>query len=114
MEYKELNGKSEVFNANLAKELFNVDRFASVSELRRRLESHLHWYNHRRTHHSLGGLLVPADRYYGRVEEAMSRIEAGVGGDIHSDLLRDRCLELFKVVSKDGVPEIWLLGKKLV
>ena len=44
----------------------------------------------------------------------MSRIEAGVGGDIHSDLLRDRCLELFKVVSKDGVPEIWLLGKKLV
>lgn len=114
VEYKELNGKSEVFNANLAKELFNVDRFASVSELRRRLESHLHWYNHRRTHHSLGGLLVPADRYYGRVEEAMSRIEAGVGGDIHGDLLRDRCLELFKVVSKDGVPEIWLLGKKLV
>ena len=113
-EYKELNGKSEVFNANLAKELFNVDRFASVSELRRRLESHLHWYNHRRTHHSLGGLLVPADRYYGRVDEAMSRIEAGVGGDIHGDLLRDRCLELFKVVSKDGVPEVWLLGKKLV
>lgn len=113
-ESKEWNGKSEVFNANLAKELFDVQRFASLSEMRRRLDSHLYWYNHRRTHHALGGLLVPADRFYGRVDEAMARIEAGANGDIHADFLRDRCLELFKVVSKDGVPEVWLLGKKLV
>lgn len=113
-ESKEWNGKSEVFNANLAKELFDVQRFASLSEMRRRLDSHLYWYNHRRTHHALGGLLVPADRFYGRVDEAMARIEAGSNGDIHADFLRDRCLELFKVVSKDGVPEVWLLGKKLV
>lgn len=113
-EHKEWNGKSEVFNANLAKELFDVQRFASVGEMARRLDSHLHWYNHRRTHHALGGLLVPADRYYGRVDEVMARIEAGAGGDIHGDGLRERCLELFKVVSRDGAPEVWLLGKKLV
>lgn len=113
-EHKEWNGKSEVFNANLAKELFDVQRFASVGEMRRRLDSHLHWYNHRRTHHALGGLLVPADRYYGRVDEVMARIEAGVGGDIHAEGLRERCLELFKVVSRDGVPEVWLLGKRLL
>lgn len=113
-EHKEWNGKSEVFNANLAKELFDVQRFASVGEMARRLDSHLHWYNHRRTHHALGGLLVPADRYYGRVDEVMARIESGAGGDIHGDGLRERCLELFKVVSRDGAPEIWLLGKKLV
>lgn len=113
-EHKEWNGKSEVFNANLAKELFNVQRFASIGEMARRLESHLHWYNHHRTHQALGGLLVPADRYYGRVDEVMARIEAGGGGDIHGDGLRERCLELFKVVSRDGVPEVWLLGKKLV
>lgn len=112
-EDKEWNGKSEVFNANLAKELFDVQRFASISEMRRRLLTHLHWYNHRRTHHALGGLLVPADRYYGRVDEVMARIEAGLGGDIHADTLRERCLEFFKVVSRDGVPEVWLLGKKL-
>jgi hypothetical protein len=60
-------------------------------------------------------LLVPADRYYGRVEEVLARIEAGAGRD-SSDLLdlRDRCLELFKVTSRAGVAEVWLLGQKLL
>ncbi len=64
-EHKEWNGKVECFNGNLAKELFNVQRFYDVGEMKRRLQAHLHWYNHRRIHHALGGLLVPADRYYG-------------------------------------------------
>ena len=83
--------------------------------MRRRLASHIEWYNHARTHHSLGGLLVPADRYYGRVKEVLARIEAGAGRD-PSDLLdlRERCLELFRVTSRGGVPEVWLLGKKLL
>lgn len=114
-EHKEWNGKVEVFNANLAKELFDVQRFYDVGEMKRRLAAHLHWYNHRRTHHALGGLLVPADRYYGRVEEVLARIEAGAGAGVHTDLLdlRDRVLELFKVTSRDGKPEIWLLGQLL-
>jgi putative transposase len=114
-EHKEWNGKVEVFNANLHKEFFDVHRFYDVAEMKRRLETHLHWYNHARTHHSLGGLLVPGDRYYGRVEEVLARIEAGAGRDA-SDLLdlRDRCLELFKVISHGGVPEVWLLGQKLL
>ncbi|NOY24579.1 MAG: transposase [Oligoflexia bacterium] len=58
------NGKVECFNGNLAKELFNVQHCYDVGEMKRRLASHLHLFNHRRTHHSLGGLLVPADRYY--------------------------------------------------
>jgi hypothetical protein len=60
-------------------------------------------------------MLVPADRYYGRVEEVLARIEAGAGRDA-GDLLdvRDRCLELFKVTSRGGVPEIWLLGQRLL
>lgn len=115
-EHKEWNGKVEVFNGNLAKELFNVQRFYDVGEMKRRLQTHLHWYNHRRTHHALGGLLVPADRYYGRVEEVLARIEAGAGASAHTDLLdlRDRVLELFKVVSRDGKPEVWLLGQPLL
>lgn len=112
---KEHNGKVEVFNANLHKELFDVQRFYDVADMRRRLDAHIHWYNHARTHHALGGLLVPADRYYGRVEEVLARIEAGANRDA-SDLLdlRDRCLELFKVTSRGGVPEVWLLGQKLL
>jgi transposase InsO family protein len=76
-EAKEHNGKVEVFNANLHKELFDRHRFWDVAEMKRRLAAHLHWYNHGRTHHALGGLLVPADRYYGRAEEVLARIESG-------------------------------------
>lgn len=113
--HKEWNGKVEVFNGNLHKELFDVHRFYDLAEMKRRLAAHLSWYNHARTHHALGGLLVPADRYYGRVEEVLARIEAGAGRDA-SDLLelRDRCLELFKVTSRGGVPEVWLLGQRLL
>jgi transposase InsO family protein len=115
VEHKEVNGKLEVFNANLHKELFDVHRFYDVAEMRRRLAAHLHWYNHQRTSHALGGLLVPADRFYGRVEEVLARIEAGAGREGLDWLdLRERSLELFKVVSRDGTPEIWLMGKKLL
>lgn len=110
---KEHNGKVEVFNANLHKELFDRHRFYDLAEMKRRLAAHLHWYNHARTHHALGGLLVPADRYYGRAAEVMARIEAGGQRDGDELELRDRCLELFKVVSKNGTPEVWLLGQRL-
>jgi len=114
-EHKEWNGKVEVFNANLHKELFDAHRFYDFAEMRRRLAAHLHWYNHGRTHHSLGGLLVPADRYYGRVDEVLARIEAGAGRDVGDLLdLRERCLELFKVTSTGGVAEVWLMGQRLL
>jgi transposase InsO family protein/transposase-like protein len=114
-EHKEWNGKVEVFNANLHKELFDAHRFYDLGEMRRRLATHLHWYNHARTHHALGGLLVPADRYYGRVEEVLARIEAGAGRDVNDLLdLRERCLDLFKVVSRGGVAEVWLMGQRLL
>jgi transposase InsO family protein len=114
-EHKEWNGKLEVFNANLHKELFDVQRFYDVAEMRRRLAAHLHWYNHQRTSHALGGLLVPADRYYGRADEVLARIEAGAGREGLEALdLRDRCLELFKVASTGGVPEVWLMGKRIL
>jgi hypothetical protein len=113
-EQKEWNGKVEVFNANLHKELFDAQRFLDVGEMKRRLAAHLHFYNHGRTHHALGGLLVPADRYFGRAEEVLACIEAGVPRDSDALELRDRCLELFKVASTNGVPEVWLMGQRLL
>lgn len=110
---KELNGKIEVFNANLHKEFFDVQRYYDVAEMKRRLAAHLHFYNHGRTHHALGGLLVPADRYYGRAEEVLARIEAGATHDSDEPELRERALELFKVISRNGAPEVWLLGQRL-
>lgn len=113
---KQVNGKIEVFNKNLSKELFDAHRFYDLAEMQRRLRAHLDWYNHQRTHHALGGLLVPADRYYGRVDEVMARIEAGMGqsSDVHAIDIRDRHLDLFRVVQQNGVPEIWLMGRKLL
>ncbi|MDY0002229.1 MAG: DDE-type integrase/transposase/recombinase [Polyangia bacterium] len=114
-EHKEWNGKLEVFNGNLHKELFDQQRFYDVAEMRRRLGAHLHWYNHQRTSHALGGLLVPADRFYGRADEVLARIEAGAGREGLDTLdLRDRCLELFKVASQGGIPEVWLIGQKIL
>jgi len=113
-EHKEWNGKLEVFNANLQKELFDAHRFYDVAEMRRRLAAHLHWYNHGRTSHALGGLLVPADRYYGMADEVLARIEAGGFRDTDPLDLRDRYLELFKVVSRNGHTEVWLMGQKLL
>lgn len=112
-EHKEHNGKVEVFNANLHKELFDRHRFYDLGEMKRRLATHLDWYNSARTHHALGGLLVPADRYYGRAQQVLARIEAGAQRQGDELDLRERCLELFKVVSKDGAPEVWLLGQRL-
>ncbi|HJL20171.1 MAG TPA: DDE-type integrase/transposase/recombinase [Sandaracinaceae bacterium LLY-WYZ-13_1] len=112
-EAKEHNGKVEVFNANLHKELFDRHRFWDVAEMKRRLAAHLHWYNHGRTQHALGGLLVPADRYYERAEEVLARIESGALREGDELALGERCLDLFKVVSRGGVPEIWLLGQRL-
>jgi transposase InsO family protein len=114
-EQKEWNGKIEVFNANLHKELFDAHRFSDLAEMERRLVRHLRWYNHERTHHALGGLLVPADRYFGRADEVLARIESGQGRDL-SDLvdLRARTLDLFRIVTQDGVPEVWLMGKKIL
>jgi transposase InsO family protein len=112
---KEWNGKLEAFNGNLHTELFDVQRFFDSAEMRRRLATHLHWYNHGRTHQGLGGLLVPADRFYGRAAEVLAAIEAGAGRDMGDGLnLRDRILELFKVTCKGGVTEVWLMGQPLL
>lgn len=115
-EHKEWNGKVEVFNANIQKEFFDAYRFYDVAEMRRRLEAHLHWYNHRRTSHALGGLLVPADRFFGRADEVLARIEAGAALDAPFDTLdlRERMFELFKVISHNGTAEVWLMGQKLL
>ena len=106
------NGKIEVFNANIQKELFDRVMFADMGELRRRLGPHFHWYNHHRTHHGLGGQLVPADRYFGRADEVMARIETGGSAGDPLDLAV-RTLELFRVVSHKGKPEVWLMGQKI-
>jgi len=113
------NGKLEVLNGNIQKELFNVEKFFDLGETQRRLRAWVSFYNFRRTHHALGGLLVPADRYFGRADEVLAQIEAGHGVDATNLTgepapIGERLLDLFRVTSRAGQLEIWLMGQRLL
>ena len=110
------NGKLENLNANIQKELFNVERFFDLGEAQHRLRAWVSFYNFRRTHHALGGLLVPADRYFGRSDEVLAQLEAGHGvdGTVEPLPVGERLLDLFRVTSRAGQLEIWLMGQRLL
>lgn len=109
------NGKLEVLNANIQKELFNQETFFDLGEAQRRFSAWIQFYNFRRTHHALGGLLVPADRYFGRADEVMAAIESGRKPDGLGEPvpLEQRQLDLFRVTSHRGQLELHLLGHRL-
>jgi transposase InsO family protein len=109
------NGKLEVLNANLQKELFNQETFFDLGEARRRFSAWVHFYNFRRTHHALGGLLVPADRYFGRADEVLAAVEAGRSPEGLGEPIPpgERQLDLFRVTSHRGQLELYLLGHRL-
>jgi putative transposase len=108
------NSKLEALNANVRKELLSKVEFADVAEARVEIARWVRAYNCERVHEGLGGLLVPADRYFGRSEEVLAQIERGdpvvVPGPLSPDA---RALELFRVISRSGRPELWLLGERV-
>lgn len=109
------NGKLEVLNANVHKELFNQETFFDLGEAQRRLSAWIQFYNLRRTHHALGGLLVPADRYFGRAHEVLAQLELGGSPDGLGEPLpvSERLLDLFRITSRRGQVELHLLGHRL-
>lgn len=110
-----VNGKVEALNASFQKECVQQTEFMDLTDAARAIGRWVDHYNHRRPHHGLGGLLVPADRFYGIAEQSLKRIEQGLGADI-TDLVNpdSRGLELFRVVSYGGKPQIWLMGEKIL
>jgi transposase InsO family protein len=109
------NGKNEVLNANVQKELFSTEIFLDLGQLQRRLDAWVAFYNFRRTHHALGGILVPADRYFGRAEEVLAHIEAGRSPEGVGDPIPafERMLDLFKVTSQKGEVSVNLMGRQI-
>ena len=109
------NGKLEVLNANVQKELFNIERFFDLGEAQRRLETWVSFYNFRRTHHALGGLLVPADRYFGRADQVLAAIEAGRPHDGLAEAapIGERLLDLLRITSHGGELGLYLMGQRL-
>ena len=110
-----VNGKVEALNASLQKECVEPYEFMDLSDAARQIGRWVEHYNHHRTHHGLGGLLVPADRFYGIAEQSLRRIEQGLGaGGAELTSSDSRAVELFRVLSRGGKPEIWLMGEKLI
>lgn len=109
-----VNGKVEALNASFQKECIEQIEFADLNDAARGIGHWVEHYNHRRTHHGLGGLLVPADRFYGIAEQSLRRIEQGLGAQTAELTSADaRALELFRVLSRGGKPELWLMGEKI-
>lgn len=108
------NGKLEALNANIRKELLGRVEFADLDDARRQIGEWVRGYNFERVHEGLGGLLVPADRYFGRADEVLAQIERGEPVAPTSAALPEaRPLELFRVLSRGGRPELWLLGDRI-
>lgn len=110
-----VNGKAERLVAAVQKELVHRVEFADLADAAAQIGRWVRFYNYKRTHHSLGGLLVPADRFHGFADETLARIERGQGADLEALVdPSDRTLELFKVVSIRGKTEVYLMGSKLL
>ena len=110
-----VNGKVEALNASFQKECVQPYEFMDLTDAARAIGRWVEHYNHQRTHHGLGGLLVPAERFYGIAEQSLRRIEQGLGATTAELTSPDsRALELFRVLSRGGKPEIWLMGEKIL
>lgn len=108
------NSKLEALNGNARKELLTPVEFVDIDDAHERIARWVHVYNFERVHQGLGGLLVPADRYFGRVEEVTAQLERGEPVVVPGPLPPDaRALELFRVVSRGGRPELWLMGERI-
>lgn len=109
-----VNGKVEALNASVQKELIRQIEFVDLTDAKRQVGAWVRFYNYKRPHHALGGILVPADRLHGWQDETMRRLEAGQDVEV-TDLMgvEGRALEVFKVVSVAGQPTVYLMGKKV-
>ena len=110
-----VNGKVEALNASFQKECVEPYEFMDLTDAARGIGRWVEHYNHHRTHHGLGGLLVPADRFYGIAEQSLRRIAQGLGANSAELTSPDsRALELFRVLARGAKPEIWLMGEKIL
>jgi putative transposase len=115
------NGKVESFNRSLQSEVLDVEEFASLTEAERAITTWVHRYNFHRTHMGIDGLM-PADRYFGLVEEARramtTRLKTvGVGlrwlrGVVSEDGAARRAPTVLQVVCRDDKLELVVLGRR--
>ena len=107
-------GKVEACNRRIKNELFNQQRFSNIHDAKAAIESWVDHYNYKRTHQGIGGLLVPAERFHGQVQQAVSAIVAGQ--DAASAAFRSSDIErsiISLVASPGGQLTLYIMGQPI-
>jgi RNA-directed DNA polymerase len=121
-------GKVESAVGTLKRELWECFHFEDRHEAERRLAAFVEQYNHRRAHMGIDGV-CPADRFFGRADQVLARIDAVSRGRNAALALRDQrpaapveetlsaCggapLEVLRLVILDGVMELRFCGARV-
>jgi transposase InsO family protein len=108
-------GKIEAVNKHLQKELIRREEFKGVSGAEAAIGKWVKIYNYERTHQGLGGLLVPAERFHGRVDEVLKSIGEGLDPDDETCYVVEgisRSL-INLVLEPEGRMTLYLLGQPL-
>lgn len=120
-------GKVEALIGTVRRELWDVVEFADRAEAERRLAAFIDEYNHARAHLGIDGL-TPADRYFGRADQVLARIDAlsrhrqgarvaiaGPGAPIEEvgSPATGAPLEVLRLVIRDGQMELALCGARV-
>ena len=111
-------GKVEALNKAIQKELINRVEFRNFLDATERIGAWIDTFNHGRTHQGLGGVLVPADRFYGRADRVLERIQAHHAGKRNGPVPaaletseEDREIALFQVRAVGDNLQLWLFGR---
>jgi hypothetical protein len=111
-------GKIEAVNKAIQKELIDRVEFRNYLDAKDQIGRWVDEFNHQRTHQGIGGVLVPADRFYGRADRVLARIEAGCPGNGQNPVPPElqtkedeREISLFQLRLMGSIIEVWLFGR---
>jgi putative transposase len=117
-------GKVEAVMGTVKRELWDVEHFDGRPRAERRLVAFFEDYNEHRAHMGIDGL-TPADRYFGRADRVLARIDAisrrrngarvhegPAGGAVEESTSGP--LEVLRLVAVDGQMELRLLGARVL
>ena len=108
-------GKIEAANKQIQKELIRRQEFKGVENAEEAIKQWIDTHNYKRTHQGLGGLLVPADRFHGRVDAVLEALckkidpetQIGYNGiDISRSLMN-------LVLEPEGKVGLYILGHRV-
>jgi len=108
-------GKVEALNRRIKQELIDQQRFLNLHEAQRAMENWIEQYNYRRAHQGIGGFLVPAERFHGQAEKALSAIAGGIdisGQDCYISPDAERSV-ISLALSPEGRITLYLLGQPI-